>query len=475
MNAILTIFFFFLILGFLVFVHELGHFLAAKLTKVPVESFAIGFGPKLISHKYRGTEYRLNAFPLGGYVQLEGEESQSSPLGFRNRSFGVKFIILIGGVFMNIIFAILFLGIQLNINNYIFPLPNLANHNFTNTQIEEKVFPVGIFELDDRYGWENVPEQRIISINGERFLNPDEFLNLIEENLNSTITAEMINPEGSNVNEIFEEIELIVGGRFNSQFVTLDILEVTEGGNFDGEVEEGVSMIGINGVRFQSEEDFRIQLGQIRFNEENTFEFIDLETEAITTQQILIESVEEGEPILGVRYQYNQGVGIDFGGQSEASYFLRYEENLLSPFAFTYDLTIYQIKAIGSLVSEAFSTNDFSEVANTFGGPIQVGDQIDNVVELELYSALFGFTGLISLSLAIFNILPIPALDGGQIAIFGFESLRGRKISDEVISRINLTGFSFLIVLSILITIKDLVQLNFLEGIGNFIESIFGR
>lgn len=103
-NALKIIF----LLGFLVFIHEGGHFIVAKLCKVRVNEFALGFGPTLFSKTKGDTKYKLNIIPLGGYVNLEGEEEHSDAEGsFSNTSIPKKIAILLAGGMVNILFGVL--------------------------------------------------------------------------------------------------------------------------------------------------------------------------------------------------------------------------------------------------------------------------------------------------------------------------------------------------------------------------------
>ena len=102
-----TIILFLLILGVIVFVHELGHFMMAKLYNVKVEEFALGFPPRIFSFKKGETEYSLNSVPLGGYCKIMGEdgEDKDNPRSFGSKSIGKRFLILSAGVIMNFVLA----------------------------------------------------------------------------------------------------------------------------------------------------------------------------------------------------------------------------------------------------------------------------------------------------------------------------------------------------------------------------------
>ena len=120
---ITTIILFLLILGVIVFFHELGHFFMAKLYGVKVEEFALGFPPKIFGIKKGETEYRLNWIPLGGYCKIAGEdgEEKNNPRSFSSKSISQRFQIISAGVLMNffmafVIFSIIFMaGAQMNI------------------------------------------------------------------------------------------------------------------------------------------------------------------------------------------------------------------------------------------------------------------------------------------------------------------------------------------------------------------------
>ncbi|HPY75703.1 MAG: RIP metalloprotease RseP [Planctomycetes bacterium] len=117
-------------IGFLIFVHELGHFLAAKWEGVRVLEFALGFGPAILKKKYKETVYRLNILPLGGYVQMAGEtpssENTGAPDEFMSKSPGARARVIVAGVTMNFVFGLLgcILAFQIGIQ---FPSPTIGN------------------------------------------------------------------------------------------------------------------------------------------------------------------------------------------------------------------------------------------------------------------------------------------------------------------------------------------------------------
>src|SRR5690606_11038186 len=126
----------------------------------------------------------------------------------------------------------------------------------------------------------------------------------------------------------------------------------------------------------------------------------------------------------------------------------------------TTDLVLYVPKAVFSLIGNAFQTGDFNELGNSLGGPLQIANQSNEIIQLGLIEAFIPLAGLLSISLAVFNILPFPALDGGQIAVVLVETAIRRKVPDSILEKINLFGFLFLMGLFVLVTFKDIIQLN---------------
>jgi regulator of sigma E protease len=113
---LITIIVFILILGLLIFAHEFGHFITAKLNNVKVEEFAFGFPPRLFSIRRGGTRYSINAIPIGGYVKILGEEESNHEAGsLQNKKISVKMLIIVAGVLMNFLLAIFLMTIGFSI------------------------------------------------------------------------------------------------------------------------------------------------------------------------------------------------------------------------------------------------------------------------------------------------------------------------------------------------------------------------
>ncbi len=472
MEFLLTIFFFLLIVGFLVFVHELGHFLAAKISGIWVKEFAIGFGPSLIKKKYGETTYKLNLLPLGGFVQLEGENDDKIEHGFRSKPFYVKAFVLNAGVIMNFITATVFLFITLEKEDYNIPVPNIVDYNFHNTESVNSYFPIRILDTEEEWGWENVEDDKdLVEINHENIGSYENFVDLVEKYRGQTVPFtyfDLLTYETS-------EDDVTVGGVFHGSYYPITLTDVLDEGRSKDQLSDGEIIVAINGQLLESSDEFFELLAENQ-GEVVEMTFIDEETFETSTREIEVFERNDKGAILDVTVSYGSGINVAYDERTEwQTYFVNYKNSILSAPVLTFDMSVYQLKGISNLVSEAISSGDYSEVSKAVGGPVALGDSVNEVVEYQIYDLFFFLTGLISLSLAIFNILPIPALDGGQIMIAFIETVRRKRLSDSIVNKINLAGFVFIVLLSILITVKDIKQLNVLESLKNLVEGIFGR
>ena len=168
MNIILTI----LLLGLIILLHEFGHFITAKLFKMPVIEFAIGMGPKLVSFRKKDTNYSITALPFGGFVNIDGMQIEDDPSkvvvnGFNSQSAIKRFIVLIAGVMMNFISALIVIYILV----------------VAFKEVPSKYIPVVVNEIYDKSYIKGkiIPGDEIISINGKRVSNLKELSNVTSE------------------------------------------------------------------------------------------------------------------------------------------------------------------------------------------------------------------------------------------------------------------------------------------------------
>lgn len=176
---IITLLVFLLILSVLVYIHEFGHFFAAKLNKVSVLEFAFGFRPRLFAKKVGETTYAVNAIPLGGYVRLYGEgEDEKGPRSFKTKKIYQRFVILVAGSFMNIVLAWVILS-GLFMTGFDPLMPGVASNPFVSSTQEVSV--VRVIE-DTPAQRANITENSIIlAVNNKPVATDQEFIALVNE------------------------------------------------------------------------------------------------------------------------------------------------------------------------------------------------------------------------------------------------------------------------------------------------------
>lgn len=177
---------FLLILGLLVFVHELGHFWAAKKNGVTVHEFAFGFRPRLVSWKRGETEYAINLLPLGGYVRLEGEGSDTGKKGsFAGKSTKVKALVLVAGVVMNVIFAWIALIFAYVIGAT--PLtPSFSSQPYAYNEANILVQSVTADSPASSAGLQTADQ--LIALDGQTFSSAQDFITKTKERVGEPIT-----------------------------------------------------------------------------------------------------------------------------------------------------------------------------------------------------------------------------------------------------------------------------------------------
>ncbi|MCA9382092.1 site-2 protease family protein, partial [Candidatus Dojkabacteria bacterium] len=203
------------IIGILIFIHEFGHFIAAKRADIEVQEFAFGFGPRLIGFfattkgfeirlpfdksfrinkikvkKNSETEYKINLFPIGGYVKMLGEEqSVNDPRSYSAKPVGKRFVVIVAGVIMNALLAAFLFYIVLANQSFVTIIPRLDvfNYNFIGTETTERVIISDVVPNSpaDQAGLEAFDE--VLSLNGTEVGTNSELADIVDANIGSTI------------------------------------------------------------------------------------------------------------------------------------------------------------------------------------------------------------------------------------------------------------------------------------------------
>lgn len=205
---IFDILIFLIILSIVVLVHELGHFLGAKLTGVKVEEFGIGFPPKIWKKKIGETEYSIGALPFGGYNKIYGmdeidDEKDKDPRGYESKGFWVKALICLGGVIMNLIFAVILFyflvigsGFKMSqtmiVTDYNFPFGDQIDRPLVLDVSENSPAQIAGLKFKDI----------IVSINGNNINSLEQFSDTIDSNLGKNISLSFIDGETEEIKTI---------------------------------------------------------------------------------------------------------------------------------------------------------------------------------------------------------------------------------------------------------------------------------
>lgn len=407
-------------LGFLVFIHEGGHFLVAKFCKVRVNEFAIGFGPTIFSREKGETKYALHLIPLGGFVSMEGEEEPSNKEGsFTNTSIPKKIAILLAGGGVNIIFGLLVYFILIT------SAGNFSTNIVDYTLDHYAAQAAGITSGD-----------KILSINEQRVRNSTDINEYLSNSASSSVTL-----------KVEKNSEIVEVNLEPTNIPTKDI------GIYFTRTSDESSIPRIAGIEMGSpaekiglkENDIIISVNNLSANND-LYQAISLIQNA-TTEQINIQ-VERNNEILNFNVTPNivnhYYLGIAF----------RQAEN-----------TLWNNLYYGLINTGDFITSIFSNLRELFTGKVGTNQMIgivgisDIVVNTSgIYEYIY-MLALISLSLGLTNLLPFPPLDGGKIVIYLVEAIRRKPLKENIEIQLQMIGFAILIVLSIYVTYNDILRI----------------
>jgi regulator of sigma E protease len=425
------------VLGFMILIHEFGHYAVAKLLGVRVEVFSIGFGKRLLGFRRGDTDYRVSAIPLGGYVKMSGEnpmdERTGDPGEFLSHPRWHRFLIAIAGPSMNILLAIGLLTFVYMVH-YEYPAvldePAVIGWVLPDTPAARAGIQIGdrIARLD---GIENPTWKQV---DPKEALSPNQPLDVTLER-GSALISKTIVPEAYGVNQMG-----MAGWVPKEPSVTVTELESGMPAEKAG-IKVGDEILTVNG-------------------------------QPIPAIEAMIETLKrtQGKPIeITVRRNGQQQtftmqpVLADVPGQQEKRYrvglgSLQMKVTTL-PLAAALRKSIDQNKEGSLLILELVQKMIQRKISiRTIEGPIGIGRAAGEAATEKGWTPLMALTAAISLNLGIFNLLPIPILDGGVILLLFVESLMRRDISLQIKERIYQAAFVFLVLFAVMVIYNDLAK-----------------
>lgn len=413
MNIIIII----LVFQLLIFIHELGHFLAARRCGVDVEEFSLGMPPKIFSKKIGKTLYCLSLLPIGGYVKIKGfimDENPKEPNNFASKSIWDRFTILFAGPLFNVILTYLllifvfWLGVSRPIIYSLPPVVGKIAVTSTNFQEQDLILEIAQKEVNN---WEELytilvqhPKNKDILVVVERagrilqFQAPTTIFSKITPKIEPLIGVVLKNSAAEKSGVQVGDRVLAISGKKVNQWV--DISELLQ------------QQEGTTGLLLLERRGRKVELP------------FQANWQAANQKWVLGISLASSK----TRYSF----GESFWKSAEAIY-----KNITTTYLFIAKLLV------GKSSSDAV------------GGPITIFATINQSINQGFVNLLY-ITAIISLQLAIFNLLPIPALDGGHILLLIAEKLKGKPLSLEFRKKFQFVGFALLMLLLVFITTKDI-------------------
>lgn len=359
MQTIITMIVFLLILGSIIIIHELGHFLAAKFFGVYCGQFSIGFGPKIWSKKGKETEYELRALPFGGFVAMAGEEDQVDNEDMKNvpveRTLkGIKtyqkVIIFLAGVFMNFVLAIVV----------------IFGVNMTAGQLPVNVAQVGTImegSAAEKYGLQE--------------------------------------------NDIIQQVDIVETGQT---------------------------------ILISNYED--IQFDQKSLNT----------TADSLTMKMTVKRGEE-KKIIQLVVDYNQEVESYRLGITQAKRSMNFAEAIQYTVVSFKEMSLAIFSAIGLLVTK------FTETVTQLSGPVGIYKITEQVTQTGQVVYILNLLAMLSVNVGIFNLMPIPGLDGCQVIFALVEKVIGRELPQKLKLALQMMGLALVILLMVFVTFQDISRL----------------
>jgi len=429
------------VFGLLVLIHELGHFLAAKWMGVRVERFSIGFPPRLFGKKIGDTDYCVSAIPLGGYVKMSGmiDESLDGTLTgadyeFTSKPVWQRIVIITAGVVMNFLLAILILTLVNFIEGeQIAPTTTIGY--------------VGKGGIAQKIGFEKGDE--ILSIQGQAVHSWNDIQTEFIENLNERITFRVLR-EGKPLDLLYKKEWF---KEKNAEILDIAWMPEARVGQVvngmpaaQAGLQTGDEIISIDGKPVSNWSDMT---KIIQENAGNNLVFDYKRGDKLKSVEIVPEVTEETDSAGVVHKVGKIGVGIYYE-RREVNFFQAVAKGVKG----TFTLLGLNIKGLWWVIT---GTKPASEV---IGGPIMIAKLAQDAAS-EGWEQLWSLTAALSAILAFFNILPIPALDGGHLLFLLIEAVTRKPVSTRAKILVQQIGMAILLTLIVFILYIDIRRLLF--------------
>jgi regulator of sigma E protease len=433
-----------ILFGVIIFIHELGHFLFAKVLGVRVLKFSLGFGPKIIGKKYGDTEYLLSSIPLGGYVKMLGEQSddelseEEKPFAYNYQPVWKRVIIVASGPLFNLAFAVL-LFIFIFLSGVPTPYPDVGK-----IQENSPAAKAGLMTGD-----------RVLAIDGNVIQSWDELDESLQKSSGKPLLFNVqrgkevielpVTPVSKTGKNLFGEEEAYwdIGA---SSLLYPVVGELVKGGRAEeAGMREGDRIAKIDGTPIETWQDMT---AIIHSNAGNLLHFTIERDDHIITKSITPEkknisipgSEEQELGIIGIKH-----VGNDF----IKTY--NFPDAVSLGVKKTWEISVLTLVVIVKLIQRVLPIE-------VIGGPIFILQMAGEQASRGLLDFFF-FMAVININLGILNLLPIPILDGGHIVFLGIEAIRKKPLSEKIVAISQRVGIAVLITLMAFAFYNDIMRL----------------
>lgn len=492
--------------------HELGHFIAARLVGIRVEEFAFGFGPKLLTIFKRGdTEYTIHPFPLGGFVKLAAMEpgEEDVPDGFQAQSIWKRALVIFAGPFASLVLAAL-VFVALGV---------LAG--YPTTTLENRVGTV--YPRTEAYRSGLRAGDRVTAINGQKITRGEQMIDLIGDNPGKEVTL-LIDRRGEQITKTatprwliqylgaewsFQEGAGVVtsfyadsaaekaGIEARDKLVSIDGREIETGADMVAAIEaagDKSTTVRVMRVDRMVTVEAKPAIQWVRFMDTRWIFPDGIASPAADARQGSIElgdrirsingskiergsqmvealkSVSPGEPVRMTLQRGDETIEKTFrpGAENlaaiESSLYYSagklgfqplpslekagFGESLQQGLVFTRNLAMRVVQTLTS-----------SQIKEDVGGPVMIARATAQSVALGPYWVVMMAGGL-SMSLAIVNLIPIPVLDGGHLAILGLEAVRRKRLTREQMQAVQFVGLMMIFLLVIVVLWSDIFKIT---------------
>jgi regulator of sigma E protease len=430
---------FFFVLGVLISVHELGHFLMARRIGVRVLTFSLGFGPKLIAFRRGDTEYCISAVPLGGYVKMAGEKPNDARTGaseeFLSKSKWQRFQVLIMGPVMNLVLAVVVMAAVLYHG-----APALAfmrQPPLVGKVLDKSVTkPAGLRAGD-----------LILSVDDTRVPTWEEFLNTIavKSKRHVTVTVERAGKQ--------QDITFVPVGTGRYDIVDIDNLDILP--VLHPQVKslqpEGPAV----GAGLKPGDVIMAAAGERDVTNKRLMEIISVNE----GKSITIELKRDGEILQVPVEPRNINGTVILGADLSAFEIQTIQPGIWRALKMSLHQNWAWAKMIGQTVGGLFTHHTS---VKQLMGPIAIAD-LSGMAAAQGMLQLFSLMAMVSLNLGLINLMPIPVLDGGHIAILALEGVSKRDFSIKVKEKMLVAGFVVLLMLIVTVIYNDLTRIQWVE------------